>query len=212
MILALDASTSVGSVALVDGAATVRELAVETPRGRGGALFAALENILQDRPPLDRVVVGTGPGSYNGIRSALAVGWGIARAQKIPLVGVSSLLALAEGDYVAVGDARRGQYYMARISRGTFLEEPILVEEASIKLLASSPETVYVPALLGVLPEAEVRTPSAVRLALIGRSRQPGGLPEPLYLKSAHITAPSKNRASLAQSGKKGAGDSPSIP
>ncbi len=72
----------------------MREIAVETPRGRGGALFAALEEILSGAGPLERVVVGIGPGSYNGIRSAIAVAWGIAQARRIPLVGLSSLLGL----------------------------------------------------------------------------------------------------------------------
>ena len=51
-----------------------------------------------DAPSLDRVVAGTGPGSYNGIRAALAGGWGIAQARGIPFVGICSLLGLAEGE------------------------------------------------------------------------------------------------------------------
>ena len=109
MILALDASTTRGSVALVSDHEPLREIFIDSPRGRGGALFSALEKIVGEAADIERVIVGVGPGSYNGIRSALAVAWGIATARGIPLVGISSLLGLDEGSYCAVGDARRGQ-------------------------------------------------------------------------------------------------------
>ena len=67
------------------------------------------------------MIVGVGPGSYNGIRSAIAVAWGIATARKIPLVGISSVLGLDDGEYFAVGDARRRQYFLARVRRGNFI-------------------------------------------------------------------------------------------
>jgi tRNA threonylcarbamoyl adenosine modification protein YeaZ len=186
MILTLDSSASRGSVALVDQGVTVREIFVDTPRGRGGALFSALEEMLRDRPVLERVVVGTGPGSYNGIRAALAGGWGIAQARGIPLVGICSLLGLDEGEYCAVGDARRGQYYFARVRGGVMDEDPILLspEElpervAGCRLLA--------PAPIAFLPAAEIVMPSAARLARLAPERFEG-IPEPLYLKAPFIT------------------------
>ncbi len=192
MILALDASGAAGSVALVEDEETVREIAVETPRGRGGALFAALEEILSGAGPLERVVVGIGPGSYNGIRSAIAVAWGIAQARQIPLVGLSSLLGLDEGDYSAVGDARRGQFYLAAIRDGKFVREPGLLEQAEL-LQQLEPGRIYVPEALEILPQATVRAPDATRLARLGRRLEPAqaGL-EPLYLKPAHITKSSR--------------------
>lgn len=195
MILAFDSSTSVASVALVSQGVTVREIQVETPRGRGGALFSALEEILAGPGVLERVVVGIGPGSYNGIRSALATGWGIAAAREIPLVGVSSLLGLAEGAYTAIGDARRGQYYWAAVEGGAFTSEPVLLEAGDLPAyLEKFPELPrYVPASVKELPEAVVRTPSAVRLAIASNAVQPSlGIPEPLYLKPAYINLPGK--------------------
>jgi tRNA threonylcarbamoyladenosine biosynthesis protein TsaB len=186
MILALDSSAARGSVALVDGAETVREIFVETPRGRGGALFAALEEILRDRPVLKRVVAGTGPGSYNGVRAALAGGWGIAQARGVPLVGICSLLGLSEGDYCAVGDARRGQYYFAKVQDGRMEEEPVLLSPEAVPERVAGCR-VFVPAPIAFLPDAEVAMPSAARLARLAPEYAPG-VPEPLYLKAPFIT------------------------
>jgi len=186
MILALDSSAGRGSVALVDSGKTVREIFVDTPRGRGGALFAALEEILRGRPALERVIAGTGPGSYNGIRAALAGGWGIAQARQIPFVGVCSLLGLAEGEYCAVGDARRGQYYFARVGNGQLLEEPVLLLPAELPARVEGCR-ILVPGPISFLPSAEVVMPSAARLALLAPELAPG-IPEPLYLKAPFIT------------------------
>lgn len=186
MILALDSSAGRGSVALVDSGKTVKEIFVDAPRGRGGALFAALEEILRGRPALERVIAGTGPGSYNGIRAALAGGWGIAQARQIPFVGVCSLLGLAEGEYCAVGDARRGQYYFARVGNGQLLEEPVLLLPAELPARVEGCR-ILVPGPISFLPSAEVVMPSAARLALLAPELAPG-IPEPLYLKAPFIT------------------------
>ena len=87
---------------------------------------------LEGRHAISRVIVGIGPGSYNGIRSAIAVAWGIATARAIPLVGVSSLLGLGEGSYCAVGDARREQYYFARVVGGKLSEQPELFRKPQL--------------------------------------------------------------------------------
>lgn len=211
MILALDCATAFGSVALVrdsDDREVVREVTFPAPRGRGGALFSVLEDILSEAEELIAVVAGTGPGSYNGIRAALAAAWGIAKARGIPLIGVSSLLGVAEGNYLTVGDARRGQYYFARVQDGSFKEEPALYSQAEIlrkvgqgipaALVApdlSGEWPIFVPEPIGFLPEALVCGPQAARFArrvsLLSKSTD---LPEPLYLKPAHITGPLEGR------------------
>ena len=191
MIVSLDASTTRGSVALVSGQRVIEEVFVDAPRGRGGALFSALENILLGTAAITRVIVGIGPGSYNGIRSAIAVAWGISTARGIPLVGISSLLGLDEGSYCAVGDARRGQYYFARVSSGKFVAEPDLLQKN--QLVAAVQQTpglpIVAPAPIEFLQGVIVRTPSAARLAHLARDWEPN-CPQPLYLKAAHITAP----------------------
>ncbi|HEY5704055.1 MAG TPA: tRNA (adenosine(37)-N6)-threonylcarbamoyltransferase complex dimerization subunit type 1 TsaB [Terrimicrobiaceae bacterium] len=191
MILSLDASTTRGSVALVNGQNVVQEVFIDTPRGRGGALFSALEKVLGETADIKRVIVGTGPGSYNGIRSAIAVAWGISAARQIPLAGISSLLGLDEGSYYAVGDARRGQYYFARVSGGKFVTHPSLLQTSqlldSVQQADSLP--IFAPAPIEFLQRVIVRTPSAARLARLAADWEPN-CPQPLYLKAAHITTP----------------------
>ena len=71
---------------------------------------------------LDLVAAGTGPGSYTGLRIALATARGIARGGGVRLVGVSTLRALAaplgERPAAAIIDARRGEAFIA-VYRGS---------------------------------------------------------------------------------------------
>jgi tRNA threonylcarbamoyladenosine biosynthesis protein TsaB len=191
VILSLDASTASGSVALIGKNRTVREILVDVPRGRGGALFRALQEMLRETPPISRVTVGVGPGSYNGIRSAIAVAWGLATARNIPLIGISSLLGLDEGSYCAVGDARRGQYYLAHVSCGILENEPALLsKEGLVAALQQSPaRTIFAPGPIDFLEGVIIRTPSAARLAFLGAGLHPNW-PQPIYLKPPHITTP----------------------
>jgi tRNA threonylcarbamoyladenosine biosynthesis protein TsaB len=189
VILALDASTHRGSAALLDGRQVARELFPETPRGRGGALFSALEELLRDAQAIRRVVVGIGPGSYNGVRSAIAAAWGIAIARKIPLVGISSVLGLDDGDYFAVGDARGQQYFLAQVRRGTFIIEPKLLirDQVEAELRKAPHLPIFASAPIEFLSDAVIRTPSAAKLGELAADWAPND-PQPLYLKAAHVT------------------------
>ena len=68
-----------------------------------------------DLDGVDRIVVGTGPGSFAGIRSALAFAQGYALARPAcEVLGLPSPCALAgEGSLAVVGDARRGRFWIA---------------------------------------------------------------------------------------------------
>jgi tRNA threonylcarbamoyladenosine biosynthesis protein TsaB len=78
-------------------------------------------------PRADLIVVGTGPGSYTGVRVAASLGLGLARVWKASVVGVSTLEAIAatRDGVVAVSlDARRGNVYSAiyQVLNGRILE------------------------------------------------------------------------------------------
>ena len=68
---------------------------------------------------LDAIVVGRGPGSFTGVRIAAGIAQGLAFSQNIPLIGVSSLEAMAQqalrlhgaNAVVAAIDARMGEVY-----------------------------------------------------------------------------------------------------
>lgn len=125
-ILALEFSSDRRSVALADGAGTVLAEAVEETGVRGASAFALIERVLaMARLSRDRVAVvavGVGPGSYTGIRAAIAVaqGWQLARGVNVLGIGsVESLAAQARreslfGRVNFLVDAQRGEFYLAQ--------------------------------------------------------------------------------------------------
>lgn len=189
--LVLDSCAATGTVGLVRNNEVLAELTFACPRGRGGAIFESLRAILSGKPAFDRVVVGTGPGSYNGIRAAIAAAWGIAKARNARLCGVPSILALAQGEYFAVGDARASQFYFAHVRDGAFVSGPELLAHDLLLARLNPDLPVLVPSPLDFLPAAQVAFSSASLLAAVSLSWPDAQiLPEPLYLKPPNITAP----------------------
>lgn len=81
--------------------------------GRDGNWISAL-----DLDGVGRIVVGTGPGSFAGIRSALAFAQGFALGRACEVLGLPSPCAIAaqaggKGPLAVVGDARRGKLWVA---------------------------------------------------------------------------------------------------
>ncbi len=100
MILVLDTATKRPVVALAAEAGTVlAERTWESKHRHGEELLARLDEALAEagarRADISAVVVGTGPGSFTGLRIGLATAKTIAYATSIPIVGVSSTRALA---------------------------------------------------------------------------------------------------------------------
>ncbi len=90
---------------------------------------------------LDAVAFGAGPGSFTGLRIACGIAQGLAFARGLPVLGVSSLEAMAEEcgaqRVVACLDARMGEvYYSALEKRGARWEE---VVPAQCVALAAAP-------------------------------------------------------------------------
>ena len=127
LILALDASTPVTTVALARG--NGREVLAEvslTARGASEtllpAIHAALDLAGEDLGSVGRVLAGVGPGTFTGIRIAAATARALSAGTGIPLSKNSTLDALAaparsySGDVLAVLDARRGQVFACNYS------------------------------------------------------------------------------------------------
>ncbi len=98
-LLALDTSTDWASVAVYDGRAVLAEETWRAQRRHGDELFPAIERLLAaarvSLADVDRVAVATGPGSFTGLRVAIAAAQGIARGAGAALIGVSTLDVLA---------------------------------------------------------------------------------------------------------------------
>ncbi len=96
-ILALDTSTRTASVAVLGGA---REIEIDHAVGsHSDDLIALVDRALADASlrlaELDAVAVGAGPGSFTGLRIAMATAKGLCFASGLPLWTASSLAALA---------------------------------------------------------------------------------------------------------------------
>jgi tRNA threonylcarbamoyl adenosine modification protein YeaZ len=122
VILALDAALARCSATLVDGGRVVAARRVEGARGQmalAGMVQAVLAGV--DPSGLDGVAVTVGPGSFTGLRSAIALAHGVALGAGSPVVGVSVAEALAAGAVGLMGralwvaiDTKRGRVFLTR--------------------------------------------------------------------------------------------------
>lgn len=107
MILVLDTATRTPVVALADdGGSLIGERRWQSHHRHGEELLQQLDDLLAEthetRNAISAVVVGTGPGSFTGLRIGLATAKTIAYALNTRIVGISSTLALASA--AATGD------------------------------------------------------------------------------------------------------------
>lgn len=123
LLLALDTATATTTVALLDSDRPIAERHLASA-SHSRTLLPAIEELLRDagRTPrsLEAIAVGRGPGSFTGVRIGVTLAKSLAYALNIPLVGVSTLRALAhnvragEGEWIGPClDALKGQVYGA---------------------------------------------------------------------------------------------------
>lgn len=143
-VLALDAATPLAAVALARSDGWLREAYDERPK-HAQALLSLAAALLDEGGvswvDVDCLAVGVGPGSFTGLRIALATARGLAHARGAGLVGVSTLRALAEPVPVertalAVIDARRGEAFAAVYAAGEELVAPCVCTPAQLEALA----------------------------------------------------------------------------
>jgi tRNA threonylcarbamoyladenosine biosynthesis protein TsaB len=196
-ILALETSTPQASLAVWRDGTVVREWSFQSDRAHNSLLFAPLAETLDLHEP-DWIVVGTGPGSYAGVRIALSAAIGISLAKNLPLLGWPSLTAfdLPGGRGIVVGDARRGGCFVAEIADGRLVRPPVVgtPEEAGRQVEGG---LVFTFDALPPLPGAVQVTPTAAWLARRAaalsddeRRTLATTTPEPLYLRAPFVTSP----------------------
>jgi tRNA threonylcarbamoyladenosine biosynthesis protein TsaB len=189
-----------------DGAVLAEAAEAGDPRATNA--FGLIEKVLTaaniSREEIEVIAVGLGPGSYAGIRAAIAVaqGWQLARGVK--LLGVSSaecLAAQAQAEKIfgrvnVAMDAQRGEFYLAAwdLSDATRQEvSPLkVVPAAELQARAAAGE-----ACLG--PDAcRVMFPAAAMLARMAAGRTdfvPGEKLEPVYLRAtSFVKTPAPRR------------------
>ena len=131
-VLAFDTSSKALSLAILEDKQLLAETTINIKKNHSITLMPAIDFLMGslDLTPkdLDRIVVAEGPGSYTGLRIAVATAKTLAHTLNIELVGMSSLLALVpsqqEGLVVPLMDARRNNVYAGFYEN----ENPVLPE------------------------------------------------------------------------------------
>ncbi len=99
IILAIEASNKVCSVALVQDGELLANSELFIDKRASGMLVPMIENVLAmagvQKSELNAVAVGKGPGSYTGLRIAVSTAKGYCMALDIPLIAINSLHAMA---------------------------------------------------------------------------------------------------------------------
>ncbi|MDD9154632.1 tRNA (adenosine(37)-N6)-threonylcarbamoyltransferase complex dimerization subunit type 1 TsaB [Aliivibrio sp. S4TY2] len=153
-ILAVDTATENCSVALiVDGKVYSRRAVA--PREHTIKVLPFVDEVLKEAgvrlQDLDALAFGQGPGSFTGVRIGIGIAQGLAFGADLPMIGISTLEAMAQAGYrengatqvAAAIDARMGEVYFGMYQRN---------DDATWTYNVA--ETVFKPeALLTYLPE-----------------------------------------------------------
>lgn len=184
-ILAFDTSNRALSLAVLEDKDLLGQVTLNIKKNHSITLMPAIDflmNSLDLKPAdLDRIAVSQGPGSYTGLRIAVATAKTLAHTLKIELVGVSSLLALVpeqvEGLVIPIVDARRNNVYAGFYQSGQAMRPEShlpLAEVLDIVSAANQPVTfvgetaTFAEQIEAALPQAALQ-PTLPDAAAIGR-------------------------------------------
>jgi tRNA threonylcarbamoyladenosine biosynthesis protein TsaB len=203
-ILAVEFSSEQRSVAIwADGA--VRGSAGETATRAThaiGLIEQALAQAGLKREQLDCLAIGLGPGSYTGIRAAIALAQGWQLARPVKLLGLSSVECLAEearardwnGRVNFVIDAQRNELYLARYEinpqSAAELGPLKLASLDEVRSRVASGEMVAGPEVNRWFPQGRTLIPEAATLARLASTRSDfvaGESLEPIYLRETNF-------------------------
>ena len=232
-ILAIDTSCGAASVAVVEGGLIEPLAVLSRPMTRGHAeaiapmVEEAMRGIEGGFASLGRIAVAAGPGSFTGIRVGLAMARAMGVALAIPVVGVSTLAALAApllsepkaGIIAAAIDARHGSVYFqlfeasgrplgpprcdtARECVRAIGAGPAWLAGDAAAILANAAHRAGLPYDLDAARDA----PDIVALARMGLALDPSVSPaRPIYVKPPDARAESgrihRSRARLTAAG-----------
>ena len=193
-ILALELSSSVGSVAFLGAEEGPDFRAFPADRKNSGFFYENLGAVHDHNGSAELIVVGLGPGSYAGVRIAIATALGLRAASGARLRGVASLCAIEREEYFFVGDARRNSFVFAHVRDGRCLEGPTLAKAEDLHARLVQERSFPVIATEHSMPfeHVVVEHPSALRLAALAErgDGEEGETLEPIYLRPLYITTP----------------------
>ncbi|TXY29348.1 tRNA (adenosine(37)-N6)-threonylcarbamoyltransferase complex dimerization subunit type 1 TsaB [Vibrio mimicus] len=196
-ILALDTATERCSVALLVGN-TVYSRSEIAPRDHTKKVLPMVDEVLKEAgvtlQELDALAFGRGPGSFTGVRIGIGIAQGLAFGANLPMIGISTLAAMAQAAYRLQGmahiasaiDARMEEVYWGRYVRQ---------EDGSWQ--AAEAECVIAPALLA---QTLTRDEQVWGKAGTGWDAYPALADLPLQVQTSEVLYPdSQDIAYLAQ-------------
>lgn len=202
-LLAFDTSSRCLSVALLEEEQVLAETQFYIQKNHSTTLMPTIDFLVKSLgwtpQDLERIVVAKGPGSYTGLRIAVATGKVLASSLSIDLIGISSLLSLVpdkeSGLVIPLIDARRNHVY-AGFYEGDQLvqEEAYLPFDEVTKKVATVESVTFVgevapfrEQIRATLPQASIKETfsSAKKLARLAREASPCSIHDfvPNYLK-----------------------------
>jgi len=153
-ILCVDTSTEACSVAVLKQDGTQQQVFdsfMLAPREHTTKILPTVESVLNDASltidDIDTVAYGRGPGSFTGVRIGISIAQGLAFGIEKPMVGVSTLQAMAQQafktddvtDVYAAIDARMGEVYFAHYQLNddlmTLVNEEVVIKPADLLAL-----------------------------------------------------------------------------
>jgi len=162
-VLSFDTSTAAFTAAIVRNGVQLDSIISFTERNHSVRILSEIKELLSRNgiqgKDLDAIAVGQGPGSYTGVRIAVTAAKSLAWAWSKPLIGVSSLEALALGAWnslqeadesmvsdrdtwiVPLMDARRGQVYTSRYA-SDHSGKWVTIDRDGIRLIADWAERI----------------------------------------------------------------------
>ncbi len=204
--LAIEFASERRSVAVLR-AGVVAGRAEETG-GRHARAFALIERALADagmaREEVEHIAVGLGPGSYAGIRSAIALaqGWQLGRGVAVSGVGTVECLAAQAAEQGTAGtvavliDAQRNEFYAAtyvleRTGGVPRCVEPLRIVSFEAARAMAVDRLLIWPELRERFPHGEVLLPDAGMVGRLAVSHGATGLRaaelEPVYLRETNF-------------------------
>ncbi len=214
-ILALEFSSSQRSVAVARADANKPFVATEIVETGSGATHAlsmvdeALREARLEREEIESLAVGLGPGSYTGVRVAIALAQGWQLGHGVKLVGISSAECLAaqaqaeniSGTIGVVVDAQQNEFYFESYEiseNGRRKISPLrILTPADVELSAASGTIFVGPEVTRWFANGKVFFPRAAALAKLAVARNDfivGEKLEPIYLREARFVKAPKPR------------------